>query len=76
MKEVKKPIPPEIVPHSPGNIKLSKAQFIAQENKRREDNLKIKEFAATLKIPKAEIPKVEAPKVEEKKKTGRPKKIE
>ncbi len=77
-KELKKVKPIEIVPDNPNNIRLSKAEFVAQERKRKEDNLKIKEFAETLKKKEIEVTppiKTEAPE-KEKKVRGRPKKIE
>ena len=75
-RETKKKKPAIVRPPNP-NIHLSKAEYVAQENKKREDALKIKEFAAGLKAGKIEAPKVEqpeAPKAETKPR-GRPKVI-
>lgn len=65
------------MPYDPENIKLSKEEFVAKETARKEKELKIKEFAATLDESKEEVKtevKVETPQVT--KPRGRPKKIE
>ena len=66
------------LPYAPGNIKLSRDQFIAQRKAKKEKDLKIKEFAKSLentdnkKEPKIgpveEVAKAEKPR-------GRPRKI-
>ncbi len=60
----------EMKPYAPSNIHLSKAQYLAQEKVRKENELKIKEFADNLKKETNPVAK------EEKKETKRPKKIE
>ena len=63
------------LPDDPENIRLSKAQFVAKERKRREDELKVAEFRKTLQQDKpAEGTGTNAS--ENKKTRGRPKKIE
>jgi len=60
------------MPYAPGNIKLSKEKFIAQEKARKEKELKMKEFEKSLDEGNAEV-KVEAPVSVEVKPTGKPK---
>jgi len=65
-----------LVPHAPGNIRLSKKQFIDQERARKEKAIKVAEFAASLD-KKGDAPQVkEEIKTTETKSRGRPKKIE
>jgi len=59
----------EMKPTNKDNIHLSKAQYIEQERVRKENNLKVKEFAENLQ-------KETVAKKEDKKETKRPKKIE
>jgi hypothetical protein len=71
--------PSERAPYNPDNKFKSKAQFIADEKERKEQELKVKEYAAGIKkeaAEKKETPKSEAPKEEKPKSRGRPKKIE
>ena len=69
--------PVVIMPPRPEYKFMSKAQIVEAQKKDREIALKTREFAEGLRIesPKVEAPKAEAPVVE-KKKAGRPRKIE
>ncbi|MDD5355077.1 MAG: hypothetical protein PHY56_00845 [Candidatus Omnitrophica bacterium] len=66
------------MPYAPNNIRLSKADFVAQQKAQKEKDLKVKEFADGLDKPKAkeEVKPEEKGTTEEKKKPGRrPKEI-
>ena len=69
----------ERVPHNPANLHKSKTQFIADEAKRRENDVKAKQFRNELEVSKKIIAETKADTLDvksEKKKAGRPKKIE
>ena len=55
--------------------KMSKAEVVAAEKVRKENDLKAAQFRESLEKPRAEAPTTQAP-APEKKKVGRPKKIE
>lgn len=62
-------------PYSPQYLHMSKKDVVEAERKRKENDLKAAQFRADLE-KKVEAPKSETPKVEEKKKAGKPKRIE
>jgi len=68
--------PKEIVPDNPSYGKISKDEFIRRENQRRENLLKVKEYAKQLEGKKDIEPSPIKEPNGEKPKRGRPKKIE
>jgi len=68
-------VPPHLqAPYAPENIHLNKAQFIAKRKEEKEKALKVAEYADSLnkKAEEQKTPEVE----KDKKKSGRPKRIE